>query len=300
MQHTIQSIFARELQVTVQIIREIAGLGTVNRVFAVRSHEDQYIIRLQPGYPGLREFDKEKWCLGKVVELGIPAPKVFSIGQAGTWSFMIQEYLPGRNGNHCSPTEKYDLWKTLGSYARIFHQVPRIELPAWEAAEFHQHWRDKLRYNIQQLNANDPLLLDDVFTQQEQTRMKKLLTPLAIREFAVGLTHGDLCPRNVLVDPKTVYLLDWGTAEINIVPHTEIGIVLMESNPDPEAFLALLTGLGITPKQWESLSQEVNLLNVLHRLDKFRWGYDNRVADLHEYAEKVRITYDHLMMNARD
>ena len=41
------------------------------------------------------------------------------------------------------------------------------------------------------------------------------------------MVHGNLCPRNVILSNKEVYLLDWGTAEINVLPHHEIGLVML-------------------------------------------------------------------------
>ena len=109
------------------------------------------------------------------------------------------------------------------------------------------------------------------------------------------MTHGDLCPRNVIVNDTTTYLLDWGTAEINVVPHTELGILMMSDEVTKEAFQLFLKGIGISFTEFQLMEEEINLLNFLHRLDKYRWAETYDIENIKDYAFKTRNTFEKIL-----
>lgn len=287
MEQIATAIIKRELGITDFTCEEIVGLGQVNKVYAFASTQGKYILRLHDeGFKAL-EYQKEYWCLTTVAARGVPSPRVLKIGTYKGIFFMLQEKLPGINGKAAPPEEKVTIWRSLGNYAQLFHQVPMIEDAEVMQQEFHASWRHRLRYNIEQLNEQDSLLLKGEITTEEQQQMRQILETLGKKSFSTGLVHGDLCPRNTIWHQGTTYLIDWGMAEINIVPHNEIGIVLNSKTANKEEFQAFLTGLGITTAEYAQMEGEIKAINLLHHLDKYRWAEGFGVDNLEDYFQQV-------------
>jgi tRNA A-37 threonylcarbamoyl transferase component Bud32 len=290
MEKTIHDIFQENLNEETTSIRKINGYGSVNKVYDIIGKRDKYIIRLNGELNRRLEYPKEKWCIEKAINLGIPSPNVVMIGFHNGIFFMIQNKISGINGKNCKTEDKEYIWTNLGNYAAKYNQISRIEVKEVEENEFHKNWKAKLEYNLHELNEKDSLLKKKVLNHKEQKDAKVVLSGLRNNEFKFGLVHGDICPRNTILAKDTVYLLDWGTAEINVVPHNEIGIVLMSNEANEREFYLFLEGLGISPSGYQKIKEEIDMLNLLHRLDKYRWAEDHQVENIKEYEENVKNT----------
>lgn len=291
----IQSIFRDEIRATIYKIKPIQGLGSVNQVFEAFGANTSYIIRLNKEPAKRLEYQKEHWCLEQAHKLNIPSPKVFHIGVKDGYSFMIQNKVCGSNGKRCSNVERQHIWKQLGHYASKFHKIKRIKVDEVEENEFHKNWRARLIYNIRELNDQDSLLKNKVLNRRSHQKAKSALEQLLEFNFDTGLVHGDLGPRNSILSNEEVVLLDWGTAEINVVPHIEIGIVLIYKETSSEEFQSFLTGLNISPEQYQQMEKEIKLLNLLHHLDKYRWACDYALEDIKDYETNVMNTYSQVI-----
>lgn len=292
MEQIVQNILHQELDADLINIQEINGLGIVNRIFDIQSNRGDYILRLNEESDKLIEYKKEHWCIRQVKPLGIPTSEVQAVGMFGDYPFMIQEKLPGINGSLCSTSEQARIWRQLGIYAAQFCQIQEVDDPEVEKNVLHRSWKERLLYNLGELHQGDRLLQKGIFNQEEYNKVKDILSRLESADFAMGLTHGDLCPRNVLVDGETIYLLDWGTAEINIAPHSEIGILHMSKEASKEEFQLFLEGYGMSELAYRKMEQELGLINFLHRLDKYRWAEEWAISDIQAYEQKVRETFE--------
>ncbi|HRR07691.1 MAG TPA: aminoglycoside phosphotransferase family protein [Rhodothermales bacterium] len=293
MKNLIIEIFDQEFSETILSISEITGLGSVNRVFEIHGRRGEYIIRLNTNEKKL-EYQKENWCISKIRDLGIPTPKVLSFGLVKNISFMVQEKVKGINGVKCNRTKRKEIWRNLGKYAKIFQQVKRIEENEVEENEFHKNWKSCLEYNIAELNEEDSLVKKKIFSITEHTKIRMALSSIASIDFKVGLVHGDLCPRNVIINDDIIYLLDWGTAEINVVPHTEIGILLLSEEASKVDINYFLKGLGLPPNKYMAIEHELKILNLLHRLDKYRWAEGHGISSIEGYTEKIKKAFDQI------
>ena len=294
MRNLVRRISEKYLDERDPTIREIKGLGSVNRVFEVKGVNTAYILRLNKNGNKRLEYQKECWCMEKVADLGIPTPSVLSVGVMEDTSFMILNKLSGINGKLCNGKEREIIWQKLGHYAALFQMINRIENKEVEKNEFHKSWESRLIYNLEQLNDSDSLLTLNFLTRGEQKKSCEVLASLRSCDFQVGLVHGDLSPRNVLLNAGMIYLLDWGTAEINVIPHTEIGIVRMEKEASEQEFQLFLSGMGISSRKYKELEREIDALNLLYRLDKYRWAESYAQDSLKEFAAKVKSTFDNL------
>jgi len=293
MKRTIQKIVS-DLGEEILSITEIVGLGSVNRIFDVKSENANYIIRLNEESQKQIEYRKEKWCIEKVSSIGIPSPKILKLGFKDGISYMVQEKLIGKNGKNCTKKEKEKIWNSLGIYASKFHQIKRIENKQVEDQEFHESWKSRLKYNLEQLNKEDSLLKNGILNSDEQSKAKMELSKLIGKEFKTGLIHGDLCPRNIIWNKESVYLLDWGTASTNIIPHLELGLVMTSGEANIDEIEYFKKGYGISNKDYQKIENEIRLINFLHRLDIYRWAEDYAIENIEEYEKKIRETFEKL------
>ncbi|MGB1241875.1 MAG: aminoglycoside phosphotransferase family protein, partial [Chitinophagales bacterium] len=266
-------------------------LGSVNRVFVIDSRSGSYILRLNEEEKRL-EFFKEEYCMKEARGLGLPVPRILKLGMNDGHLFMLQDKIEDVNGSLCDAKQKMKIWGQLGNYAARYQEIPRINVPEIEAKEFHETWKHRLKYNIDELNPKDSLLQMGVLKEKEQAEIKEILTSLLGRNFKTGLVHGDLCPRNTIFDTSVTHLLDWGTAEINVVPHTEIGVLLTQGEANECEFAAFLKGMEISKDTYNAMLPDIRKLNLLYRLDKYRWGFDFKVEDLKDYEEKVMESFE--------
>jgi len=292
MEEKIRQIFVIELAEEIKSIKEIIGLGQVNRVYDIVGVSNNYIIRTNEEGSKEIEYLKEKWCLNAVKKLDVKSPEVLKLGKKFGVNYMIQEKIDGTNGKLCSPTEKLKIWKSLGIYAKKYHEIKRIKVAAFEKNEFHASWKARLAYNIKELNEGDSLLKNKVLTIAEHQTAKLKLKELQEKEFKEGLVHGDLCPRNVISSNKEAYLLDWGTAEINVLPHHEIGLVLLAEEANVAEFKNFLEGLGLSNLAFNKMKADILKLNFLHRLDKYRWAESYDLENIADYEIKIKATFD--------
>ena len=279
---------------SVAAYQEMVGLGSVNRIFEVVGTKGHYIIRLNADPKKSLEYKKEKWCIEKVKSIGIPSPEILKLGEINQIPYMIQSKLYGENGKSCSPTEKREIWKTLGEYARSYHQIAQIEDADVNKQLFHKSWKDRLKYNLKELNQADSLLKNGILTNEEHKKAKSELAKLIGKPFKSGLIHGDLCPRNTIWNQQTMYLLDWGTAEINIIPHIELGIIMTSGEATKEEIALFKNGYNISDAAYPQLDSEICMLNLLHRLDKYRWAEGHVPHLIERYEQKVRETFQAL------
>lgn len=49
--------------------------------------------------------------------------------------------------------------------------------------------------------------------------------------------------------------------------------------------------MEISKKKYEEIEREIRLLNILHRLDKYRWATEYDVEHLKKYTDKLKQAY---------
>ena len=292
MEEKIRYIIHKELREEIDSIQEIIGLGQVNRVYEIKGKRKDYIIRLNEDLGKEIEYEKEKWCLNEMNKLGVMSPEVIKLGKDNDLIYMIQEKINGINGKLGNQEEKIGIWYKLGVYVKQYQKVKRIKVKQFEENEFHDNWESRLKYNINELDEEDSLLKNNILSKEEQKKSITKLLELKGKGLKEGLVHGDLCPRNVILSKEGVYLLDWGTAEINVVPHHEIGLVMMSNEANEKEFVNFLKGLGITKIEYQKMEEEILKLNFLHRLDKYRWAESYDKVQIEEYGIKIREAFE--------
>ncbi len=287
MEPPLASILFQELGERTHASEQILGLGSVNQVFLLKGTKGEYILRLNSAQEKGIEFRKEAWCQQKARALGIPCPELFAFGELQDWVYLLMEYLPGKNGSQCTGQEQISIWQKLGCYAKKVHQIPEWGDSVVAAQEFHANWQARLSYNLARLNSSDSLLREQGLNPKLHRNISHRLQQLRGMNLNVGLVHGDLCPRNTLVNQDEVYLLDWGTAQINVIPHLEMVQVMNAGEANTEAWEAFLDGMGFSLRDFESIQHEVQLIHLLHSIDTYRWAETYAKEHLNRYFEAI-------------
>lgn len=285
---------------------EIIGKGSVNKVYVVETGSRKVVVRMNDTdtFPS---FIKEKWCIEQAAAVGIPGPKVLSIGIADETAYMIQSFIDGDNGLD-STVLKSDVWRQLGEYAKLIHSIQvkgfggnlinpnngEFQSPSHAGSD--GSWQGYVQYNINSLTEHDRFINFGVVTKMESQRVRKLFVNIKKEPFRFGLNHGDISLKNTIVNQEgKVILLDWGSAEVSVVPHGDI-IQLMQcqilgEGPNIDEFKAFLDGYGLSEKDLTDLKH----LLLLRAFDKLRWAIDRSPNLIEPFAAFAKQVVDMIM-----
>ncbi|QHW30903.1 aminoglycoside phosphotransferase family protein [Paenibacillus rhizovicinus] len=274
---------------------QIVGKGFVNQVCVVEGEQRKIVIRMNDRgtYP---DYVKEQWCMEQAAAVGIPGPEVLAVGIADETAYMILTFVEGCNGlDLTSPAN--DVWRQLGAYARRMHVIPvhgygeQLTDPA--QGRFHSpphpgsdgSWLGCVQYNIDSLTEDDRLIELGVITRAESQRVRELFERLKQTTFSFGLYHGDMSLKNTLVDEAgQAIVLDWGSAEVGVVPHGEVLQVLQSQmlgeGPNREEFQAFIDGYGLNEEDLAGMRP----MQLLRAFDKLRWAIDRSPDLIEAYA----------------
>ncbi|MCW3054597.1 MAG: aminoglycoside phosphotransferase family protein [Chthonomonadales bacterium] len=288
-------IVSSVLNLSVRRVTPLVGLGSVNLILFVETSREEIVVRLnKPEDDAVKvrgDYEKEQWCLSQASAAGIPSPNVLAVGEHSERAFMLQNRVPGVNGKQSGMAPDV-LFQVLGRYARVIHALPANgfgdSLEAFENGNAREGWLRFVDYNLGELTERDPLLALGVYAPSQQRALREAFTWLRHLPLRIGLNHGDLARRNTIVDEKgRVSLLDWGCAEMHVVPHYDINALLHYYQPDHPHLHAFLEGYGMTGEEWTRLWPEVQALVLLKAFDLTRWAIDRCPARIEELAQRA-------------
>lgn len=296
------------LQEEVKTSYQIEGKGITNQVCVVETEINKVVVRMNVK-DEYQSFIKEKWCIEQAAEVGVPGPKVMSIGIVDETAYMIQGFIEGVNGGD-STVQKSIIWRRLGEYAKLIDSIQvkgygenlidpvQGEFQSPPHAGSDGTWQGYVQHNINSLTEHDPLIELGVINQAESQRIKQRFEDIKSEPFRFGLIHGDISLKNTIINQANqVILLDWN-AKVSVVPHATVAqlmhyqILGLDESPNAEEFEAFIDGYGIIG---EDLSGIRNYL-LLRAFDNLRWSIDQRPDLVKPYAafakQVVDITMD--------
>jgi len=276
-------------------VAPIVGDGSVNKIVAAQVGGQRLIVRMCDRVSGERNYPKEAWCLEHAAAAGIPSPTVLGVGVVDEMSYMVMTYVDGVGGK-AFDGDKLGLWHTIGRYARIVHRIPALgfgnELRDGERNLFGnnhtQNWREFVQYNIDSLTSDDPALAKRVYTDADRSWLVSTFDGLFVLEPSVGLNHGDLALRNLIVGQTgEVTLIDWGCCSVNVVPHSDFASLLTWYSPNSDVLAAFFAGYGLTTGEVDRMMPVLKRFQVIQTFDTFRWSIDHCVSEVDRYAERA-------------
>lgn len=262
-----------ELGRSLLAVEEICGLGSVNRVFALRlAGGEKLLLRLRPG--ALREYQKEVWCLRAAEAAGLPVPRPLLCGAEEDTAYLVEQFVEGRPGTALSGEEALSLWRELGRFAQALHQIPVQGFGLEWAGDncfcdsFSPTLERQIAYNLSCLAEGDPVLALGGYPRSAQGSIRRLWAGLDPRRIPLGLCHGDLSPRNLLCGPGGATLVDFGCAAVHACPDYEVSSLERHSGDQWQAFLE---GYGWSEARWAAHRPRYAALLLLRRVDTLRW-----------------------------
>lgn len=280
-------------------IQEIIGRGSVNRVFKVTGGGQTVVLRLREGAAALEEYCKEAWCIERAARAGVPGPQVLSVGERGGMAYIAERFVEGQNGADAEARQG-EIWQALGRFARVIHGIPAAGygLGFRDGAfrdNFAGSFENHVRYNFERLTDGDPLAALGVCPPAMRGRVQAIFSGLLRQSLPLGLCHGDLSPRNVIVNGAHFALIDWGCAIRSVCPHCEfVALSRAEAQGEPVgegALAAFLRGYGMMREAHRRMLPDIEALQLLDAFDKLRWAIDRSPGDigaLAAYAAAVR------------
>jgi aminoglycoside phosphotransferase (APT) family kinase protein len=292
----VSRVTAHILQGSSVEVTPLVGKGSVNKVFIAEGAGHKVVVRMSDRDGALDEYEKEVWCIERAAARGVPVPSVMTLGLCEGHAYLIESFIDGDEGRD-SRAPGPGVWRELGRYAGLIHSIGvqgfGLKLSDITRGDARNSWLRYLEYNIESLNADDPLLRLKVLTRLQAQVIRGAFADMRGREFTFGLNHGDLSLKNTIVDASgRVTLLDWGSAEASLVPHHDLIQLLkmnmLEGDPDDEALRAFLDGYGISTAAYERLAWELETLLVLRAFDKLRWALDWKAEELDGFVSHAR------------
>jgi tRNA A-37 threonylcarbamoyl transferase component Bud32 len=290
-----QEIVATELRQPVSAVERLTGSGIVNSVFRVRMAERSVIARLNTT-ESLRQFQKEAWCIAEATRLGVPTAAVLGIGQRDSSAFLILEDV-GRTSASMVP-DPNDVWNTLGAHAQLIHTIHTHGLGdnMVSPGVFDEDWTNFLDDNLKALAS--PEHLAGAVHHDVAKRLYELASILRDADIRFGLAHGDLSLKNTIVNDRDVSIVDWGSAEAQVVPHYDLSEILKSSfdlDPASSGFQTFLRGYGIDESKQRSLVTELNALLVIKAVNKLRWAMDRAPSRADHYRIYLRSISEYVL-----
>ena len=288
-------VATRFLRRQVHDVAPIRDKGSVNLIFTAQAGDAAVVVRMskpEDAARGLVFYEKEAWCLAQAAAVGIPGPEVLEMGRWEGRPFMLQTLVEGVNGEDSGWNEAH-IWHVLGQYARRIHAIV-VDGFGESLADFHRGnaqgaWQAYVDYNLRSLAPDDALLRLNVYRPEQVDEIRQVFQTLRRGVFRIGLNHYDLALRNTLVDAKgQVTLLDWGSAEVHLVPHYDLLEILRRLHPGDERFQAFLEGYGLDEAEFAALLPEVRSLGLLKAFDLTRWAIDRCPPRIDEIAAQAR------------
>lgn len=278
-------------------VEPLAG-GWVNHTYrSPRVGADDVVLRFPVDPLRENEYPIECWAAGAAVRAGIPTARPLRHGVHGDVPFMVSEFV----APDLRPIR--DPWTWLGRYARIIGSVDLRDAPSALYSRFGSNlaeaWAAHLEYNLASLQRDDPLRSDGAYASAAP--LLSALETLATGEYAFGLAHGDLAPRNLISrgPDQAPVLIDWGAAGTGPTPWTDARRVfewaVVDGSISRAEYDEFVAGAGVSSEADRSV---LGAMTILHLLDVTRWAREKRPDLYGEYVERCRTGIERVLTDA--
>ena len=270
-------------------LTRVSGRGSCNHVFIAAAEPDKLVIRMNNDRAS-NEFLKEDWCMAQARTVGVRVPHPVARGVLAGWNFSVQSFEG--DGNGADVEDQLSVWHWLGRMAAQFHCVPvkgfGLTLQNEESGRFDGNWQEFVTSNLEAVAGRRCC---DGLSDGHVTSLYDRFEKLAEGCFQFGLCHGDLMPRNVVLDQDLMTLIDWGCAQAHIVPHFDFREILRDYTSDSAEVEAFASGYGLN-KELNTLMPEIESVLLVCAFDVVRWATDRAPDQIDETQRQLRNYLD--------
>ena len=207
--------------------------GKVNRAYMVETRNGRFVLRVRFDKDEMRKFRCEKQCADFIRRDHDWTPAVIAIGQYETHCYSFQERVDGTVASQYTG-DMIGVWEQIGQYAKYFHGVSTTgyifdvfdgELP------FDRLWCQPYFDGLK--DAEESRLVEKgLMTGEEFGAAVRALEPLKRLQFEPTLAHGNLTPKNIIVDPDgKVHIIDWGSCQGNLAADLDLSELIVFARP---------------------------------------------------------------------
>ena len=268
--------------------------GDVNETYIVDLRKGKQILRFNDD-KGIEQFKKEKWAIEKSKALNIPVADVHDIGEFENYSYMLQEYIHGTNGDNASKEDQVLIATKMGEYAK---RLSSISVSGWgetitdyENGVFSQDWNKYIRSEINWTsNKDDYLVSQGLITDKQRLIIVEMFKNLLSKNVDIGITHNDLSLDNAIITDDNVFLIDFGCVESTAYPYMDILELMNVYGENSEYLNNFLNGYGVN-KNWLKDNEIIlNSIRLLLHIDRYRWAFENSKEIAEEYKDRLQNT----------
>jgi Ser/Thr protein kinase RdoA (MazF antagonist) len=136
---------------------------------------------------------------------------------------------------------------------------------------FNPTLKSHIEYHINCINQDDEFIKLGVYQVENINQIKEAFISLFDINFKLGLIHGDIAVQNTIINDDKVFLIDFGSARVGIVPFDEFIWLNFGGNPKEKAFAIFREAYGISYETFAHNERMFNILSMLNEFDILRW-----------------------------
>jgi fructosamine-3-kinase len=291
---TIRQIVVAALGEPATKVTLIPEQGNVNIAYDVDTRHGSFIVRVRFDRDELHQFLRERRCAELIRAEHDWTPQVLAIGKYEKHSYSIQEKVQGTVASQYKGDMNM-IWEQVGRYAEFFHGIQTSgyiydafrEGPA-ASGPWCQWYFDYLGEA-----SNSKLITQGLMTQKEFEAALEALAPLKSLEFSPTLAHGNLSPKNLMIDVNhKAYIIDWGTCQGHMGSELDVSELLAFDTPH-EHMQAYLRGHKLPADYVEQNQELLERLQLVRCFTSAHWLCETssqREKSVLRYVEKVRAS----------
>ncbi|MBI2071256.1 MAG: phosphotransferase [Elusimicrobia bacterium] len=266
--------------------------GSVSRVFIVHMPKGKDLIVKINRESEFKEYLKEKWCMERIAKIGLPVPKIHTVGKdIIPFAYSIQQRIDGIPANQFHG-DRQKIWRQIGKCAAAINFLPTGGYGRW-MGDFSsgqwacRTWGEYIQPMIDRIFHSRSFWIEEFVAQENLKNMRFIFEKMKDWKFSPTLCHGNFAMSNILVDSlgDITGILDWGNAASHRAPYYELATAFFWMNREEQE--SFLMGYGLNWSQYEDIKNDVEALQLLEMLDLARWSteHDN---ENQKNLEKIR------------
>ncbi len=282
---------------TLDIVRQIArtvqpnsgepaflSKGSNNEVFLVPAGAGSFVVRVCGEWREITTL-RERWSYERCTALGIPGPAVLGAGKVEKLPYLAMSFISGIAGFEYPHTDR--LWETLGDYAARINGI-RFDEDGEALLGAESAWRERVASCLDPARfawVSSLMGWEPGFASEIGSRLHRLMEA----KLRVGLSHGDIDPRNAIIaEDGEVYLIDWCCSRRGPIPHVDIYNILRETDPRGSSFAAYLKGYGLSPGRFDAVQGEVHAFGTAELIADLLWASKDRPDLVPDRSTRLR------------
>ena len=264
---TAREVLAHHFDKEPKNIRQIHG-GATNFVFESSIGSEQFILRISNKATKLQYFMKEQWAVRKAHDNHVPTPEILEVGNdIIAMPYMVMRRVEGEPATVRAPDP--EIYRQMGCYAAAINAIATADFGHifdWSRNRLSRchSWKEFITGTFNAAERVEVYARHKTLRAPNLKKLRRAAARLADLKAQPTLNHGDLRLKNVMLDArgKISAIIDWEQATSNWAPYWELAIALHDLGVDEKE--AFLDGYGISPKEFEKMSEVITVLNILH------------------------------------